>query len=135
MVLKVDLSKSYDKVNWIYSILILIQLRFCASFVSWVMNNISSISFLVLINGSTMFFFNLGNGIQCDWPLSPLIFLLVVEGWSRLLKSYRVANFIKGIKISNALFIYHLLFVDDVLSLDVVLRQNGRYINLYYIFF
>jgi hypothetical protein len=53
MVVKVDLSKAYDMVSWIYSRLTFIVLGFYPRFVYWVMNCITFISFAILRNGAT----------------------------------------------------------------------------------
>ena len=55
--LKLDLSKSYDKVSWTFVRLILIQLRMDMEMAEWIMGCIQSTSFAVLINGSPSAFF------------------------------------------------------------------------------
>lgn len=81
---------------------------------------ISSVTFVVLINGATSPFFSSGRGLRQGCPLSPLLFLLllVAEGLSRaLISAINMADF-QGIKTSPDLIITHLLFVDDVLILS-----------------
>jgi hypothetical protein len=48
-------------------------------------------------------------------PLSLLLFILVMEGLSLLLKKIQAEGRITGIKVSRLVKILHLLFVDDVL--------------------
>ena len=48
---KIDLSKAYDRVNWIFLRVIMTKLGFSVSFITWVMSNITSVSFAILING------------------------------------------------------------------------------------
>eukprot|EP00253_Pinus_taeda_P030228 PITA_30228 len=79
------------------------------------MGCISSVSFAVLINGSASSFFNSQRGLRQGCPLSPLLFLLVVEGLSRLIHKARREGKVKGIEVAINLFISHLLFVDDIL--------------------
>jgi hypothetical protein len=50
--------------------------------VNWIMSFFTTVSFSVLINGSTLGFFRLGRGLRQACPLSPLLFLIVVEGIS-----------------------------------------------------
>jgi hypothetical protein len=38
MVVKIDLSKAYDKTRWLYLRLMLIHVGFCLPFVNWVMS-------------------------------------------------------------------------------------------------
>jgi hypothetical protein len=62
-VLKIDLSKSYDRVNWLYIRLLLTHLGFEVDFIRWVMSCITSTSFVVLINGSASPFFKDERGL------------------------------------------------------------------------
>lgn len=76
---------------------------------------ISLISFAVLINGATSPFFHSERGLRQGCSLSPLLFLLVAEGFIRFLKLACLEGEFKGIAISQVLSITHLLFVDDIL--------------------
>jgi hypothetical protein len=85
-VIKLDLSKAYDRVSWLYLQLLLIHLGFSLPLVKWIMGCVSSTLFVVLINGSTSSFFKPSRGLRQGFPLSPYLFLLVAEGLSRLIK-------------------------------------------------
>eukprot|EP00253_Pinus_taeda_P031667 PITA_31667 len=124
-VLKIDLSKAYDRINWLYLRLLLTHLGFNYSFISWIMGCISNISFVVLINGAASPFFKSQRGLRQGCPLSPLLFLLVAEGLSRLIHKARREEKIKGIEVAINLYITHLLFVDDIL-----IFSNGSYNEL-----
>ena len=47
--------------------------------------------------------------------MSPILFLLISEGLSRLIKDACNRDSLKGFKVSEIEMISHLLFVDDVL--------------------
>eukprot|EP00253_Pinus_taeda_P004657 PITA_04657 len=96
VVLKIDLSKAYDRINWLYIRLLLTHLGFSYSFISWIMGCISNVSFAVLINGAASPFIKSQRGLRQGCPLSPLLFLLVAEGLSRLIHKARRSNKIKG---------------------------------------
>jgi len=115
VVLKIDLSKAYDRVNWIYLRLLLTHLGFGFSFINWVMSCIFSVSFVVLINGVATPFFQAERGLHQRCPLSPLLFLLVVEGLSMALKEAKSIRTFNDIPVTHLFSLTHLLFVDDVL--------------------
>jgi hypothetical protein len=52
-------------------------------------------------------------------PSPPLLFLLVVECLSRLLKKVVVEGDFHGLKVATETIVSHLLFVDDVLILGI----------------
>jgi hypothetical protein len=62
-------------------------------------------------------------------PLSPLLFILVMEGLSLLLKKGHVEGKLSGIKVSRIVKILHLLFVDDVLIMTNDSLQEWREIK------
>eukprot|EP00253_Pinus_taeda_P014791 PITA_14791 len=100
-ILKIDLSKAYDRINWLYLRLFLTHLGFNYSFVSWIMGCITNVSFVVLINGVASPFFKSQRGLRQGCPLSPLLFLLVAEGLSKLIHKSRRFDKIKGMKINS----------------------------------
>ena len=114
-ILKIDLSKAYDKVSWIYLRLLLNHLGFCINFIRWIMSCITTVSFSVLINGAASPFFHAERGLRQGCPLSPLLFLLVAEGLSRAIRAAKAEGHFSGIQIAPHFNITHLLFVDDVL--------------------
>jgi hypothetical protein len=115
-VIKIDLSKAYDRVSWVYLRLLLTHLGFENPFINWVMGCLTTASFAVLINGAASPFFRAGRGLRQGCPLSPLLFLLVAKGLSRAIQEAKNIGSFQGIHISGGLNITHLLFVDDVLN-------------------
>ena len=81
-ILKINLSKDFDKVSWLYLKLLLTHLGFNYSFIKWIFACISIVSFVVPINGSASLFSMTERGLRQGFPLSPLLFLLVAEGLS-----------------------------------------------------
>eukprot|EP00253_Pinus_taeda_P001598 PITA_01598 len=134
-ILKIDLSKAYDRINWLYLRLLLTHLGFNYSFVSWIMGCITNVSFVVLINGAASPFFKSQRGLRQECPLSPLLFLLVAEGLSRLIHKARRFDKIKGIEVTINLYITHLLFVDDILIFtNGSLNEMKEYKNIFDLF-
>eukprot|EP00253_Pinus_taeda_P008313 PITA_08313 len=135
ILLKIDLSKAFDRVSWLYIKMILIHLGFPISFINWIMACISTPTFSILINGSASHFFHSERGLRQGFPLSPLLFLLVMEGLSRIIISATRDGTLRGLKISEECFLTHLLFVDDVLILlDGSMRDTMTFSHILALF-
>ena len=100
-VMKIDPDKDYDKVNWNFLSLVLLQIGLPIELTNWIMACISSINFSILVNGSATTFFKGHKELGQGFPLSPLMFLLVIKGLIRLIceakkqeKKSKVYNFL-----------------------------------------
>ncbi|XP_021764016.1 uncharacterized protein LOC110728682 [Chenopodium quinoa] len=90
-------------------------LNFPGQFIGWIMECISTPSFSLIINGGLHYFFKGKRGIRQEDPISPLMFVLVMEYLSRLLKKVgglRKFKFHQGCK---KLGLTHLVFADDLM--------------------
>jgi len=85
MILKLDLSKAFDKLSWNYIHQMLLAFDFNPTWTRWIMNPISSPNFSILLNGSPSKPFHPSCGIRQGDPLSHFLFVLMAEGLSRLL--------------------------------------------------
>jgi hypothetical protein len=128
-ILKIDLSKAFDRVSWSYIMLLLTHLEFEVPFIKWIMDYISSVSFTVLINGATSPFFTCEKGIHQGCPLSPLLFLLVAEGLSRAIENVVSSGYFHGIQLTTRLRITHLLFVDAILIFCSGRRRHAKVLS------
>lgn len=86
MLLKLDLSKAFDKLNWNYMEKVLLAFGFNQSWVSWIKNLISSSFLSILMNGSPTAPFIPSQDIRQGYPLSPFLFILAVECLGRSIK-------------------------------------------------
>ena len=86
MIVKLDLIKAFDRVNWNFLHLLLLQVGLSFETVNWIMGCVSSTNFFVLVNGSPPGLFNASRGIRQGCMLSPLLFLLVIEGLGLLIR-------------------------------------------------
>jgi hypothetical protein len=68
-----------------------------------------------LVNGEATSFFSNERGMRQGCPLSPLLFILALEGLSILLKLSQRDGIITGIKVSRLVKVLHLFFVDDII--------------------
>jgi hypothetical protein len=104
--------------------MILLQIGMGLNMTNWIMSCVVSTSFSVLINGEATDFFKSGRGLRQGCPLSPLLFILVMEGLSLLLKDSEREGKLTGIKVSRTIKIVHILFVDDVIIMTNATMQE-----------
>ena len=86
---------------------------------TWIRTCISTICFSIMINGSPSGSFGSTRAFRQGDPLSPLLFLLIMEVLSQLLRRTEEAGLIWGFKAGigmvSCLSISHLLFADDTI--------------------
>lgn len=63
-ILKINLSKAFDRVNWTYLQLMLTHIGFPHQFMNWIGCCFTSVSFSVLINGVASDFFHAERGLR-----------------------------------------------------------------------
>jgi hypothetical protein len=118
---KLDLEKAYDHVNWKFLLYILQRCGFLEKWRKWIYFCISTVRFSILVNGSPCGFFPSSRGIRQGDPLSPLLFVIVMEALSRLIDKAIEVGLISGFSVGSGvdapLMISHLLFADDTLIL------------------
>ena len=100
----------------------------------WIKACVTSIHFSVLVNGSPKGFFGNSRGLRQGDPLSPLLFLLIMEVLSKILKKTEENNLIRGFHVGAVNFvgvqISHLLFADDTILYCEASRKQLRSIRL-----
>jgi len=105
---------------WDFFHMVLIQIGFESQMTRWIMSCVTSPSFVVIINGEATKFFKSGRGLRQGCLLSSLLFILIMETLSLLLKKGKVENKISGVKVSRLVNILHLFLVDNVLIMSNV---------------
>jgi hypothetical protein len=84
---KLDMEKAYDHVDWNFLLYLLKRCGFGEKWSSWIKHCISSVWFSMLINGSLSGFFGSSGGVRQGDLLSPFLFVLVMETFSRMISA------------------------------------------------
>ncbi|KAL0006736.1 hypothetical protein SO802_008238 [Lithocarpus litseifolius] len=136
MAVKIDMSKAYDRVEWLYLEAIMKKMGFHKKWIVLMMMCVSTVSYSVLINGEPKGKIVPSRGLRQGDPISPYLFLLCTEGLLAMLKKEEKEGHIKGVAVSRgAPSVSHLLFTDDcilfckasVLECDRVLKVLKDY--------
>jgi hypothetical protein len=85
----------------------------------WMYQCVSMVRFSVLINGTPEDFFDNSRGVRQGDLLSPILFVVVMEAFSRMMNVAveigLLVGFLVGSRYSEAMDVSHLLFADDTL--------------------
>jgi len=76
MMIKLDLSKAYDRLNWDYLKSVLAAFGFNNRWMQWVQDMIATPNFSILLNGTPTSMFNATRGMMQGDPLSPFLFII-----------------------------------------------------------
>ncbi|KAK5818639.1 hypothetical protein PVK06_023582 [Gossypium arboreum] len=114
MALKIDMSKSYDRVEWELLKQMMARMGFDERWIRLIMNCINTISYLVVLKDMVEKKFIPKRGLCQGDHLNPFLFLICSEGLSTLLRITREEGLLRGVKTSRrSPQITHFLFADD----------------------
>ena len=114
MALKLDMSKAYDRVEWVFLEKIMKKLGFDDKRIALISTCIRLVSFSVMVNGEPCGLFHPNRGLHQEDPLSPYLFLLCAKGLHSLIKQAKNNGTIRGVSLcKNGPRVSHLFFADD----------------------
>ncbi|CAK8567230.1 unnamed protein product [Lathyrus sativus] len=134
---QLDLQKAYDMVDWGALENILSEVGLPKKFVDWIMTTVTTVSYRFNINGKYTDKINARRGIRQGDPLSPFLFVIIMEYLSRLLfRMQKNPDFNHHVKCER-LQITHLTFADDLLlfsrgdhmSMDILQLTLNKFLD------
>eukprot|EP00253_Pinus_taeda_P002669 PITA_02669 len=118
MIIKLDMSNAFDRVNRSFLFRVLEAFGFCQDFINIIKACIDNVWIAPLVNGRPTEFFSATRGLRQGCPLSPFLYILMVDSLSRKLSQEQQRGSIPGIRIvQDTPSVNHALFADDALLL------------------
>ncbi|GKC46109.1 RNA-directed DNA polymerase, eukaryota, partial [Tanacetum coccineum] len=124
MFFKVDFAKAYDSVRWDYLIDVLEAFGFGSIWCNWIRGTFGFAKASILVNGSPSDEFHLHCGLKQGDPLSPYLFILVMESLHLSVNKAVGEGVFKGIQLHESLVLSHLFYADDALFMGEWSNSN-----------
>lgn len=116
MLIKLDISKAYDKVDWCFLCKCLEAFGFSKTWINLIFECICTPRFSILVSGSLEGFFSSSRGLRQGDPMSPFLFIIMVEALGRSISMAKEKGKIQGIPITSGLPPFtHQQFIDDTM--------------------
>ena len=116
MALKLDMSKAYDRVEWVYLEKIMEQLGFNQCWRRLIMRCVTTVSYSFRINGKVYGSVQPSRGIRHGDPLSLYLFLIVAESLSSQIRKSVEVGTLEGVAVCRGgPKLSHFFFADDSL--------------------
>nr|GEU59669.1 RNA-directed DNA polymerase, eukaryota [Tanacetum cinerariifolium] len=112
---KVDFAKAYDSVRWDYFLDVLEAFGFSNIWCRWIRGTFSSAKASVLVNGSPTIEFPFHCGLKQGDPLSPYLFILIMESLNMSSTRSIDEGVFKGVYLHGSTSISYLFYADDVM--------------------
>jgi len=124
-VLKLDMQKAYDRIEWDFLRDCMLQMGFSEKWVALIMQCITTVTFSVKLNGEPTPFFSPSRGLRQGDPLSPYLFILITNVLTWLMQKAVAEGSIQGIQLNRFCpKLSHLMFADDVIFfMDGTLKE------------
>ncbi|GJX39372.1 putative RNA-directed DNA polymerase, eukaryota, reverse transcriptase zinc-binding domain protein [Tanacetum coccineum] len=122
---KVGFEKVYDTLSWKFLDHMLSALGFCSKWMRWIQLCLQTSRSSALVNGSPSAEFLISRGLRQGDPLSPFLFLIIMEGLNTVLKDVVGSGLIHGTKVGDTnLNISHSFYADDVVIVSEWNKQD-----------
>ncbi|GKA39218.1 RNA-directed DNA polymerase, eukaryota, reverse transcriptase zinc-binding domain protein [Tanacetum coccineum] len=115
MIFKVDFEKAFDSIRRDYLDDVLKMFGFGDKWRGWINGCLNSAKGSVLVNESPTPEFQFHRGLKQGDPLSPFLFILIMESLHLSFKKIMNAGLFMGIPLDNSLTISHLFYADNAI--------------------
>ncbi|XP_062104358.1 uncharacterized protein LOC133815544 [Humulus lupulus] len=122
--IKIDISKAYDTVNWDFLEDLLKAYNLPEKFVRMVMICIRSTTYSITMNGRVQGSFKGEKGLRQGDPLSPLLFVFIMEYLTRRLQLAASQTLFRFHPLCKSLKLINLCFADDLILFSKGTRQS-----------
>ncbi|KAM6554127.1 hypothetical protein CsatB_014889 [Cannabis sativa] len=116
-IIKIDLSKAYENVDYQFVEDLLTGLYFPARFIKWVMVSLKGTNYNLLLNRRIQGSFKGEKGLRQGNPISPLLFVLVMDYLTRILAQMSTRKGFGFHPLCKSLRLTSLCFADDLILL------------------
>nr|GEY33898.1 putative RNA-directed DNA polymerase, eukaryota, reverse transcriptase zinc-binding domain protein [Tanacetum cinerariifolium] len=115
LIFKVDFEKAYDSVRWDFLDDVLKKFGFRTKWCNWIHTCLKSSRGSILINGSPTEEFQCFRGLKQGDPLSPFLFILVMESLHLSFQRVVEAGLFTSLFLSKSLKFSHMFYADDAI--------------------
>ncbi|KAJ0483299.1 putative RNA-directed DNA polymerase [Helianthus annuus] len=129
-IFKADFQKAYDSVSWNFLKSNLHAMGFPKKWRKWIGACLKSSRASVLLNGSPTDEFTITKGLRQGDPLSPFLFVLVLEALSIVMKRAVDVGLFRGVKLlKDGPVLSHFCYADDVIFIGEWDMDNVKNLN------
>ncbi|GJV87008.1 RNA-directed DNA polymerase, eukaryota [Tanacetum coccineum] len=115
MIFKIDFEKASDSVRWAYLDVALNNFGFGSKWCSWIQVCLNSAMGSILVNGSPTSKFKFSKGLKQGDPLSPFLFILIMESLHLSFNNVVSDGLYISILIDDSLILSYLFYAGDVI--------------------